>query len=292
MASESSPEHPNPERASSERASSEGAGHERSGSGHRGSGHSHEAPAEDGFRLEAAQRVLRRAVELGEERGATGDPDRYAEAALVEAAEEVGLEGRVVQYAAAEERLGLLDGDVGTLDRVAGPSTVTVTAVAPGAPRQVAERVDAWLRRRGGMRRVRLHPDGTGGDYERRTDVVAGLQRSLRSVTGREHLGSLPALSITVTALDSSSSMVAVRCDLSTQRAATVAGGAVVALGGSTASVVVALADLVPVLPWVGVPVSIAAGWGVLRARVGQVQRSALTLEGIAQKASGASLRP
>lgn len=232
-------------------------------------------PVHDDFDRDAAERILQRAVALGE--GDLGAGDGISGRALVEAAEELGLDPAVVLRAMSEEQLGLLRRERAVADRLVGPATVTATRLVTGKAEQVTEQVDAWLRRAGGVRRNRF--DTGYATYVRRSDAIAGLQRTVRSITGEEHLGRVNHLTVRVNDVDGASSLVALIADLRVERTVTLAGGATLAGVGSAASGVLAVAGTTWL--WLGVPASFAAGAGVLAGRASQMSDVQSALDGV-----------
>lgn len=232
------------------------------------------------FDRDAAERVLRRAIALADTAERSYADDGLAEQALVEAAEELGVDASTVRLAAAEERLGLLRaGHGGVLDRLAGPPEVTASALVGSNATDALAHADQWLRRHGSLRRLRLDPDALSATYTRRSDFAASVQRSVRSMLGREQLARVNRLKVAVAAVDDDRSAIVLIGDLSTDRAATAAAGASIAGLGSALSVAGAIAETG--LLWLGVPVSIAAGLGVLRMRVASLAGVRGTLDGV-----------
>ena len=244
----------------------------------------HPEPARRPFDRDAAERVLRRAIELAERDHLRDDLDGVSEQALVEAADELGVDVGAVRRAAAEERLGVLDHEHRLVDRIAGPATVSATRFVDGAADQVMGLVDAWLRRTGGLKRRRLDAHGLTADYVRRSDAVAGMQRTLRSVTGREDLGRVRRVRVVVQPVDATRCVVALVADLEVERTVAIVGGSSVAGVGSAVSVVQAVTTWP--LWWAGVPASLAAGVGLLRLRVRSVPDTEVSLQGVLDRVS------
>lgn len=228
--------------------------------------------------------MLRRAIELAERDHVADDLDGVSEQALVEAADELGVDVGAVRRAAAEERLGVLDHEHRFVDRLAGPATVSATRFVDGAADHVMALVDAWLRRSGGLKRRRLGADGVSADYVRRSDAVAGVQRTLRSVTGREDLGRVRRVRVVVQPVDATCCVVALVADLEVERTVALVGGSSVAGVGSAVSVVQAVTTWP--LWWAGVPASVAAGVGLLRLRVRTVPDTEVSLQGVLDRVS------
>ncbi len=242
------------------------------------------------FERDAAARVLRRAIELAEREQWATPADAVSEQALVEAAEELGVDPGVVRRAAAEERLGVLTGHSRALDRVAGPAVVSATRVVDQAAADLMDLVDQWLRRNGTLRRQRRDEAALVAEYSRRSDPLAGVQRATRVVRGQEHLGRVRRLRVVVQPVDEHRSVVALVADLEMDRALAVTGGSSVAGVGSTVAAVEALSGT-PWL-WLGVPASVAAGAGVLRWRARGVPDVELALQGVLDRVVALDVPP
>jgi hypothetical protein len=202
--------------------------------------------------------------------------DGISARALVEAAEELGVDPAGVLQAMSEERLGLLDEHRGRADRLVGPPTVTATRLISGSPEQVLDRADEWLRRACSLRRQRRST--TSAEYTRRSDVAAGVQRAFRSISGQEDLRRVSRLRVQVRAVDGERCVVALVADLSGERTAALVGGGGVAGAGTTVSVVEALAWSPWV--WLGVPASLAVGVGIMAARANGLSDVEVALAG------------
>ena len=231
------------------------------------------------FDRDAAERVLRRAIELAERDLLPSPVVTVSEQALVEAADELGVDTRAVRRAAAEERLGVLAERVGWLDRLAGPDVVSATRLVELPAEQLMELVDQWLRRSGALRRCRSDPESLVAEYRRRSDPVAGLQRTARSIQGREHLGRIRRLRVVVQPVDSGRSVVALVAGLEGERTAAIAGGSTVAGAGSVFATAEALSGTGWL--WLGVPASVAAGAGLVRWRAHGVPDVESALQGV-----------
>lgn len=233
---------------------------------------------------EAAERVLRRAVELSDTD--EGD-DRFDLEVLIEAADDLGVPGTAVQQAAAEEQAGLLSAEHSRVDRYVGPAAISAARVVPGDPTEVMDLADEWLRRQWAFRRVRA--GDTVAEYRRRTDMVASMQRTAKSMSGKENGDKIRNLRVVARAVDDPAgegqadrehTIVAVVVDLESSRSFAEMGGAVVAGGGSVLSAI-------PVIGggtlWalLGIPTSAAMGVGVLAARKAWTGGIDVALEGL-----------
>ncbi len=252
------------------------------------------------FDHDAAERVLRRAIDLAEQQA--GGSDRgLSESALIEAAEELGVDPAAVRLAAAEERVGVLATRPARADRLVGPAVLSATRVIDLPCDEAMDAVDRWLRRAGSLRRQR-RSDGDGPGvtawYTRRSDPAAGLQRTMRSVTGQEQLGRVGRLRVdsyplaAVPADDRSGpedrSLVVLSADLGVERAAVLAGGSTVAVAGSTSSVAAVLAGVPWV--WIGIPASAAVGLGAFRVRAHGLPDVQLSLDGALDRIAAGDL--
>ncbi len=241
-------------------------GEQRSASRHRTTG------SVDPGRLhrDAAERVLRRAVQLDD----PAEPDqRVSVQALLDAADELGIDRAEVRRAVVEEELGLLDDDRRRSDALVGPERFVVARVVDGRPQEVTDRVDAWMRRGRVLRRSRTAAataDGTSGfvEYSRRNDPVAGAQRALRAVQGSERLAHVRRVRVVVGELDDRRCVVGLLVDASRSRRNAVAGAAATTATGAGATVV-AVTSTASSPGWlaVGAAASACAGAGVMWSR-------------------------
>ncbi len=247
------------------------------------------------FDHDAAERVLRRAIDLAEQQ--TGDTHHgLSESALIEAAEELGVDPAAVRLAAAEERVGLLATRHGRVDRLVGPAVVSATRVIDLPSDEAMDAVDRWLRRVGSLRRQRRSDtDGPGAMavYTRRSDAAAGLQRTVRSVAGQEQLGRVGRLRVDTYPLDPEApdderSLVVLSADLGVERTAVLAGGSTVAVAGSTSSVAAVLAGVPWV--WIGIPASAAVGLGAFRVRAHGLPDVRMSLDGVLDRIAAGDL--
>lgn len=230
--------------------------------------------------------MLRRAVELGD---LPGDADDYFEIeVLLAAAGDLGVPASAVQRAVAEEQAGLLLDDARTVDRLVGPAAVSSARVVPAPLADVMALADEWLRRAWTFRRVRATE--TVAEYRRRTDAVAAMQRSARSLTGKENADKVKRLRVVARAIEADTTVVALVVDLQTSRTLAEVAGSFVASSGVLMSTVSALA-WAP-WAWLGIPASAAAGAGVLATRRAWTRGIDLELEGLLDRVADGQLPP
>lgn len=227
-------------------------------------------------------------MHLSDAADAGAPADGISEQALIEAAEELGVDVTVVRRAAVEERLGLLLEAHRIGDRLVGPGSLRVSRIVRATPDEALDSVDVWLRRVGSLRRQRR--DGTSAAYGRRSDVAAAVQRTARSITGAEDVRRVRRLTVLVTPVDEQRTMVVLVADLELERSLAVVSGSGVASVGSTVAAIEALA-WTPWL-WLGVPASLAAGAGVLVARAHGLPDVEMSMEGVLDKVAAGAAPP
>jgi hypothetical protein len=214
-----------------------------------------------------AERILRRASELSSDSPVSDGSDwsstGVSERVLLEAAAEVGIEPAAVQKALALEKLG--DPTPARLgDRILGPATVTSDTETVWSPDDTLRLIDSWLVQAHHLRRERTRADG--GEWRRRKDVAARVQRGLRGLNGEGRLGDSESVTATAVAVGTSRSLARVTIDRTANRTGYAsAGGAVTAVGvaGSVVLALVATPALIALAP-------VAAVGGVVVARSGK----------------------
>jgi hypothetical protein len=219
----------------------------------------------DGGRLDraAAERVLRRAIELQGE--AAAGAEALDEAQVVAIAAELGIEARHVERALAEERTG-----VGSHPRGGAASWLTGPSVADvrGVVRRDASAVEAALHERlersEGLRLVRRA--GGVAVYDRRTDAAARAIGGLGSLAGHDRrLRGARRVQVAVARADAGMAAVRATAEPATSRAACAGTSGLLAGGGVAVGVAGALAAAPALL--VAAPAGVVAGAAVLAAR-------------------------
>ena len=218
---------------------------------------------------DAAERVLRRAVRLDEVSGADA-AHRVSVRALLDAADELGIDRAEVRRAVVEEELGLLEEHPRRSDALLGPERFVVARVLDGDVDDVSERIDLWMRRGRVLRRSRspLGADGEPGwvEYSRRNDPMAGAQRAWHAAQGSERLAHVRRVRVVVSRLDDRRVVVGLLVDATRSRHNAAAAGAATAVAGTAASAVAAAATS-PFWLAVGAVASASAGLGVMWSR-------------------------
>jgi hypothetical protein len=146
---------------------------------------------------------------------------------------------------------------------------VVATRVVDLPPAQALERVDAWVRR-DALRRTRSQADWA--EYRKRSDPIASLQRTARSLQGDRQLDRVGRLRVVVSDLSGGRTLVGLVVDAQLGRSLTTAAVGTSAAGtvvGASAAAVTVLTDLAlwPGWMWLAVPATAAGGVGVVAAR-------------------------
>ena len=208
---------------------------------------------------DVVDRILRRANEITTARSAPADPSAgVSAAALLAAAEEVGLPLAAVRRSIAIEQLGEPPASRRG-DRILGRRVVFVDDDVAGSPQIVLEQLDAWLVDGHHLRRDRLRAGAA--EWSKRPGSVNAVMRSVRSTTGTAPLGQFERISARAVDAGDGSAVVRIAVDRTSGRRAVAGGGTAMAVGGSAALAVGAVAATPFLL--LGTPVFIAAGVGI-----------------------------
>ena len=197
---------------------------------------------------DAVQRVVRRAVELdGDSDLATGG---IAADALVEAASELGIDPDAINASLAIERLGP-EPDSARLDRLVGPRAVVVERTVSYCAPEAFERLDEWFTAGHHLRRE--YGDGVSGEWRKRGDLVAGVQRRARWIGGGAALGSVRLIMARVSEIDEQHSIVRLTADRTVARRATAGTAGITSAGALTTAVIVTAPAAVVAIPGLAV---------------------------------------
>ncbi|MFN7970483.1 MAG: hypothetical protein U0P47_14230 [Acidimicrobiales bacterium] len=188
--------------------------------------------------------------------------------ALLDAADELGIDRAEVRRAVVEEELGLLEEHPRRSDALLGPERFVVARVLDGDVDDVSERIDLWMRRGRVLRRSRS-PLGADGEPGWLSTPAATIR--WRAPSGR---GTRPrAANVWLTCVGSGSWSAASTIDGSWSaswstrpgRHNAAAAGAATAVAGTAASAVAAATS--PFWLAVGAVASASAGLGVMWSR-------------------------
>jgi hypothetical protein len=203
-------------------------------------------------------RILRRAGDLERAGDVQDEAGTISAAALIAAAEEVGLSVDAVRRSIAIERLG--PPPVARRgDRMLGPAHVYADGEVAAPADDALARVDAWLVDGHHLRRDVLRSGG--GEWSKRSGLVGVTVRSVRNATGEGKLGEFERVTAAARETGCGSTVVRITVDRTTNRRFAGGGGTVVAAGGMTGIVVVGVAAAPVAL--LAMPAAIAAGVGV-----------------------------
>ncbi len=163
----------------------------------------------------AVERVLARATELQSE--GSDAPDVVSESRLMDIAKEVGIDTASLRQAIAEERarVPLQENPTGVTLEALGPGTLSAQRVVPGTPAELLAKLEGWMPRMESLTMRRRIGDRLS--WEPRRDAIGNFLRSLGMGGRRFDLVRLDQLVVSVTAVDSTRSVV--RFDLEAFRA-------------------------------------------------------------------------
>jgi hypothetical protein len=185
-------------------------------------------------------RILRRAAELHDDDAVV--EDGIDEVDLIAAAEEVGLSAAAVRESLAIERLGA-EPQRSALEKMVGPKTVWADRIVAASVDEVMRRLDMWLVAGHHLRRERAADDS--GEWRKRSDLAAAVQRALRGLSGEARLGEARLVRARAARVDAGRSIVRVTIDR--QLTANLATAGIGVVGG--AGVVGAAAGAVLLTP-------------------------------------------
>lgn len=205
--------------------------------------------------------VLHRALELADSAVLVAD-DQFPVDSVHQVAAELQIPASALAEALAEYRAGVLPADAdggkrSLVDRLIGPTKVTVRHRTGLTEEATAARLGEWFRRRHRLR-IRVNPEGVVIGVRRRGVVPVAIRR-VRSATGRAGLSGVREVRGAVVGVDESHTAFCVVADVSDERTRSVLAGSTVALGGTF--VVATVATFTAPVVLVGVPVFVGAGW-------------------------------
>ncbi|MGK0275692.1 MAG: hypothetical protein ACI9N0_002078 [Ilumatobacter sp.] len=232
---------------------------------------------------DAAARVLRRAHEIEDD---FADPAEVAvdaggvsPSALIEAADEVGINPDAVRDALALERFDASMPQRRRLDRLVGPAAIVVEHVVSRTPSDALDGVEQWLTT---AHRMRCVTDRDGRvECRPRSGLGASLGRTLNSFTGDVNIRAVERMTVEVAHLHLGATpteprtLVRVVADRAPSRARRIGGGStagLVGVGVAAASV----ASAAPLLSVASIGVFIG---GYLFVRSGSARADKVELE-------------
>jgi hypothetical protein len=203
-------------------------------------------------------RILERASEF-ERAGIRRDPaNSITEASLIAAAEEVGLSPDAVRRSIAVEQMGPPP-PARLGDSILGPALVHVESEMGLDAGEVLARIDSWLVDGHHLRRDALRSGD--GEWSKRSGLVGATVRTMRSATGEGKLGDFERVNAVARDSGVGSSLMRLTVNRTKNRRLAGLGGAVVAVGGTSAAVLVAV--VVAPVAALATPAAIGAGVGV-----------------------------
>ena len=193
--------------------------------------------------------VIRRASELAE-RECDSDEDALEEGELLRIVREVGLSERHVRMALAELHSGARGSAGGGMERLFGPETVRAGRIVPGAPSELAAKLDEFLV--GGQLLQAVRKTDRRLQYRPAVDWASQVARAASATSRRYYVAASRSVEIRLEETDPGQALVDIEVDPGT-RSDSVAG----AVAGTLAGAAGAAFALVSVAPLV---VAVAAG--------------------------------
>ncbi len=238
----------------------------------------------------ALERVLARAAELQAQEADPGELT-LTEAQILDVGNEVGIPAKHLRQALAEERSRVaVPVERSRMAAVFGAATVSASRTVRGTPAAIFDRLDEAMQREQSLRVKRRFPDRIA--WEPRGGVATEFKRIMNVGGHGYRLSRTEEVSATVIAVDAERSIVRLDASLTTLRAHHVAGGsAIVAVGGVTGGVFIALGVMTAVaaLP---VATGLLAGYFIARSHGPQVAGAQLALEQMLDRLERGELQP
>lgn len=232
---------------------------------------------------DAVARILDRAQAIAERHDGEAIDVGVEPEALIEAAEEVGIDPNAVRDSLAVERFGVEAGEAERFDSLAGPAAVMVERELAVTATEAIDRLERWLTAVHRMSCDRRSP--TQLVARRRTDSAARVGRQVAATRGDGRLGTVQLLRAEavpqmVGATPSTpKAVIRLSADRSTPRSLRIGGGAAVSGSGIGAGAAVAAAtDVIALWPVVGVPM-VVGGYAITRSGRSHADRLELELE-------------
>jgi hypothetical protein len=233
---------------------------------------------------DAARRVLRRAHDIAAAHGRDGvdGPEGgsgVSPQALVEAAEEVGIDPDAVRDALALERFDADSPEPQALDRLSGPGVVSVEHVVEQSPSRALDIAEDWLNVAHRMRCVRT-PEGVL-DCRPRPGFAASVGRAANGMSGEVNIEAVERLTVSVQAMATDATpecprtLVRIVADRRTSRTRRLGAGAAAGAAGVGAAVA-GVATSVLTGPVVALPLIVG---GYVTARSGRRHADKVELE-------------
>jgi hypothetical protein len=225
----------------------------------------------------ALERVLARAAEL---QAAEADPGdlTLTEAQILEVGNEVGIPAKHLRQALAEERSRIaVPTERGRVAALFGPATVAASRTVSGTPAAIFERLDDWMQRGESLQVKRRFPDRIA--WEPRGGMATEFRRIMNIGGHGYKLARAEEVAATVIAVDAERSIVRLDASLANVRShRLLGGGAIVAGGGATSGILLALGVMTGVAA-IPIAAGVAAGFLVARSHAPLVAGAQLALE-------------
>ena len=201
--------------------------------------------------------VIRRASELAARESDSGE-DALDEGELLRIASEVGLSERHVRMALVELHSGARSPAGGAMERLFGPEAVRAGRVVPGAPRELAAKLDEFLV--GGQLLQAVRRTDRRLQYRPAVDWASQVARAASATSRRYYVAAARSVEIRLEETEPGQALVDIEVDPGT-RSDSVAGAVAGTLAGG-AGAAFALASVAPLGVAVAAGVLLAAALG------------------------------
>ena len=204
--------------------------------------------------------VIRRASELAARESDSGE-DALDEGELLRIAREVGLSERHVRMALVELHSGARGPTGGAMERLFGPESVRAGRVVPGAPRELAGKLDEFLV--GGQLLQAVRKTDRRLQYRPAVDWASQVARAASATSRRYYVAASRSVEIRLEETEPGQALVDIEVDPGTRSdsvAGAVAGTLAGAVGGAGAAF--AFASVAPLAVAVAAGVVLAAALG------------------------------
>ena len=173
--------------------------------------------------------VIRRASELAARESDSGE-DALDEGELLRIASEVGLSERHVRMALVELHSGAISPAGGAMERLFGPEAVRAGRVVPGAPRELAAKLDEFLV--GGQLLQAVRRTDRRLQYRPAVDWASQVARAASATSRRYYVAAARSVEIRLEETEPGQALVDIEVDPGT-RSDSVAGAVAGTLAGA-----------------------------------------------------------
>lgn len=245
-------------------------------------------PSDKKFNRQELERIIRRAAELQANEREIGEG--LDERELMALGKDVGIPGRFLQQAVAEERFSGPGSERGITSSLLGPAETSAQRTVAGERADIEANLMYWMTELELLTVKRRFPNKT--TWEPRNDMFASLKRGF-GLGGRKYLLSrAQEVMAQVLQLEDGWCHVLLRADLRNSQRSYAGGSAGLVTFSGAAAGVAFLAGVAMPLALVPVPFGIAGGWILSRSRRSEVEKVQVALEQILDRLERGEIKP